>query len=105
MTCSPRVAYDKCKRSRVDEAIREVSVFLLTHIYIHPNTHTHAHVYIHKYTYTHLRTYDNVRVTLMKLVLGTREEIAPTSRKWIRKWDSLGIACALSSSHSYGQVT
>lgn len=64
MACSPRVAYDKCKRSRVDEAIREASVFLLTHVYTYLDAHVHIHAYIH------LRTYDNVRVTLMKLVLG-----------------------------------
>jgi len=65
MACSPRVAYDKCKRLRVDEAIREASVFLLTHVYTHADTHTP----IRKYAYTHLRIYDNVRVTLMKLIL------------------------------------
>lgn len=64
--CSSRVAYDKCKRSRVDEAIREASVVLLTH-----DVHTRPRAY------TFGSTYDNVRVTLMKLVLGkARKEAA-----------------------------
>lgn len=49
--CSPRVAYDKCKRSRVDEAIREASVFLLTYVHIHMHTNNAcAHEHIHTYT-------------------------------------------------------
>lgn len=50
MACSPRVAYDKCKRSRVDEAIREANVFLLTHVYHSSQTHVHAHIYARIYT-------------------------------------------------------
>jgi len=69
VACSSCVAYDKCKRSRVDGAISRASVLLLTHV----DTHT----YIHAHLWQRERDINEARSATCE----------GTSRKWIRKWD------------------
>lgn len=77
MACSSHVAYDKCKRSRVDGAIRKASVLLLMHVH----------------TYTSMRTWQRER-DINEARPATCEE---TARRHVN-----GFGSGLGGSRSFG---